>query len=215
MNQQTNPFREAAVDLAAKLHTASHTAAGLADALNRSEQTIALLKKHMTPAQLLHAHLEIDALPVIGAAAYVVGQQGPVARPAVDVTDPFSEAFCLIADGDSFLRDGFERMTAFGYFKHGAAHVHGLSPEADRQLLAAEVARLDRAYNQALADNEQLHSTCDMLASGIGDHFKEFIGEHTNGNCPWNNALLALDLKLEVAHCACGASITKVAGDAK
>ncbi|GGY67815.1 hypothetical protein [Pseudoduganella albidiflava] len=55
-------FRATAVDLAAQLQTASRTAAGLAVVIARSEQAVEVLKKHMTPAQRIHAQLEIDAL---------------------------------------------------------------------------------------------------------------------------------------------------------
>ena len=54
-------FRSTAVDLAEQLQAANVSIVELVDALDHGVQTIALLKKYMTPAQVLHAQLEINA----------------------------------------------------------------------------------------------------------------------------------------------------------
>jgi hypothetical protein len=64
-------FRATASSLAGQLQAAARTAIEMTDALQRAEQTIELLKKYMTPTQQLHAHLEIDALPVRAATSFL------------------------------------------------------------------------------------------------------------------------------------------------
>jgi len=56
-------FRRTAADLAEQLQAANVSIVELVDALDHGVQTLALLKKYMAPAQVLHAQLEIDALP--------------------------------------------------------------------------------------------------------------------------------------------------------
>lgn len=56
-------FRSTAVDLAEQLQATNVRLVELIDSLEHRAQTITLLKKYMTPAQVLHAQLEIDALP--------------------------------------------------------------------------------------------------------------------------------------------------------
>ena len=62
MSKPDIDFRSTAVDLAEQLQAANVSIVELVDALDHGVQTIAVLKKYMTPAQVLHAQLEIDAL---------------------------------------------------------------------------------------------------------------------------------------------------------
>ncbi len=61
-------FRSTAVDLAGQLQAANVSIVELVDALEHGVATIALLKKYMTPAQLLHAQFEINAISQSGTA---------------------------------------------------------------------------------------------------------------------------------------------------
>jgi len=133
MTNHENQFRRTAADLAAQLQAASTSAVHLADALERAEQTIVLLKKHMTTAQLLHAHLEIDALPVLAAAGYATPNCVSNSKVNRDADATMEEAFRLHADADSALRDGPERMTAFSYFKRGAIAARELVEQTNVQ----------------------------------------------------------------------------------
>lgn len=63
MSKAPIDFRSTAIDLAEQVQAANVSIVELVDALDHGVQTIALLKKYMTPAQVLHAQLEIDALP--------------------------------------------------------------------------------------------------------------------------------------------------------
>lgn len=74
------------------------------------------------------------------------------------------------------------------------------------QLLIAEIERLDRALDESLAENDRRHKMCDALAEGAASHFGEFIGEHSNANCPWINALQLLNTRPEFMRCGCGAT---------
>ncbi len=62
MNAPQIDFRSTAVDLAGQLQAANVSIVELVDALEHGVETITLLKKYMTPSQLVHAQLEIDAM---------------------------------------------------------------------------------------------------------------------------------------------------------
>ncbi|MBY0241888.1 MAG: hypothetical protein K2X55_21500 [Burkholderiaceae bacterium] len=53
-------FRATAVDLAAKLQHAERGTLLLQAELQRAQQTISIMKKHMTLPQRLHAQFELD-----------------------------------------------------------------------------------------------------------------------------------------------------------
>jgi len=78
--------------------------------------------------------------------------------------------------------------------------------------LLDDIDRLDHALDASITESERRHDMCDALAQGVASHFNEFIGEHSNANCPWTAALQVLDLKPEFTHYACGAAIAKVDG---
>lgn len=92
--------------------------------------------------------------------------------------------------------------------RHNAQFIAAANP-AVVQLLIAEIERLDRALDESLAENDRRHKMCDALAQGAASHFSEFIGEHTNTNCPWINALGLLDTKPQLTRCGCGATSTQ------
>lgn len=48
---------------------------------------------------------------------------------------------------------------------------------------------LDAALTQTIGDREQYHEWADRLAGAIGMYFGVDIGEHSNANCPWAEAL--------------------------
>lgn len=91
-----------------------------------------------------------------------------------------------------------------------AQFIAAASP-ATVKMLIAEIRRLDHALDQVVAESDRRHQVCDALAEGVATHFNEFIGEHSNTNCPWNNALAVLKLTPEFTHCTCGAAVAQVA----
>ena len=55
--------------------------------------------------------------------------------------------------------------------------------------LAKENAELDNQLTQALQERDKYHDVADALANGVALHFDADIGEHSNMNDPWQNAL--------------------------
>ncbi|WP_454752171.1 DUF551 domain-containing protein [Cupriavidus necator] len=52
---------------------------------------------------------------------------------------------------------------------------------------------LERDMDQVMKERDDYHEIADKLANGVAEHFDIDIGEHSNLNCPWSNALDALD----------------------
>lgn len=55
--------------------------------------------------------------------------------------------------------------------------------------LRALVAEEERAHSVTMDERDQYHEMADKLADAIAAHFGEDIGEHSNLNCPWTQAL--------------------------
>lgn len=53
----------------------------------------------------------------------------------------------------------------------------------------AEIARLNAALDDTLKDRDHYQNTADKLAQAIAEITGYKIGEHSNINCPWTNAL--------------------------
>lgn len=51
----------------------------------------------------------------------------------------------------------------------------------------------DELWDQALRERDEYHETADKLAAAIAKHFGVDIGEHSNLNCPWDEALEAIE----------------------
>lgn len=51
------------------------------------------------------------------------------------------------------------------------------------------VAKEERAHSVTMDERDQYHEMADKLADAIAAHFGEDIGEHSNLNCPWTQAL--------------------------
>ena len=49
--------------------------------------------------------------------------------------------------------------------------------------------QLDSALDRTMAERDQYHEVADRLAEAIAAHMREDIGEHSNANNPWANAL--------------------------
>lgn len=63
--------------------------------------------------------------------------------------------------------------------------------EAGRE---AEEDRLrDRELNQAMRERDEAEEMADKLADAIAELTGCAIGEHSSGNCPWQNALYAAE----------------------
>lgn len=59
----------------------------------------------------------------------------------------------------------------------------------------AEIARPtdDQLWDQTLSERDHYHEVADKLANAIAEHFSIEIGEHSSANCPWDNALNAIE----------------------
>lgn len=60
---------------------------------------------------------------------------------------------------------------------------------------AAPVARPtdDELWDQTLCERDTYHEWADKLAGAIGTYFGADVGEHSNQNCPWAEALEVID----------------------
>ncbi|MDN7703307.1 hypothetical protein QZM15_33010 [Burkholderia sp. AU44665] len=51
----------------------------------------------------------------------------------------------------------------------------------------------DQLWDQTLRERDEYHEAADKLAAAIAKHFGVDIGEHSNVNCPWNEALEVIE----------------------
>lgn len=58
-------------------------------------------------------------------------------------------------------------------------------PSTDQDKLQIEEAE----HLKTIKERDNYHDAADQLANAIADHFGADIGEHSNVNCPWGNAL--------------------------
>lgn len=58
--------------------------------------------------------------------------------------------------------------------------------EIDR--LGASEFREVEVHGQTIDERDRMHEVADSLALAISEHFRVPIGEHSNMNCPWNEA---------------------------
>lgn len=58
-------------------------------------------------------------------------------------------------------------------------------PSTDQDKLQIEEAE----HLKTIKERDNYHDVADQLANAIADHFGVDIGEHSNVNCPWGNAL--------------------------
>ncbi|NSX18132.1 hypothetical protein HTY52_28930 [Cupriavidus taiwanensis] len=72
----------------------------------------------------------------------------------------------------------------------------------------ALTATLERDLERVMEERDAYHDMADKLSNGIAEHFDIDIGEHSNMNCPWQNALDAM----ETAICAQGIAATGAQG---
>lgn len=62
-------------------------------------------------------------------------------------------------------------------------------PPGRHELYAAPVNGGERELGQVIDERDQYHDAAEKLADAIAKHFGVEIGEHSNLNCPWQNAL--------------------------
>ncbi|WP_261539142.1 hypothetical protein [Burkholderia multivorans] len=51
----------------------------------------------------------------------------------------------------------------------------------------------DELWDQTLSERDEYHEMADKLAAAIAKHFGVDIGEHSNANCPWEEALEVIE----------------------
>lgn len=72
--------------------------------------------------------------------------------------------------------------------------------EQERDQLKAQVDSLDAAVGEEIDKRDLYHEHADRLAFGIAKALGIDIGEHSSGNCPWNNAFFAIKELSIAAH---------------
>lgn len=60
--------------------------------------------------------------------------------------------------------------------------------KAERDALAAQVARLDNSESILIDERDGLEIVCDKLSSAIAKFFNVEFGGHSSANCPWLEA---------------------------
>ena len=58
----------------------------------------------------------------------------------------------------------------------------------------------DHLWNETIRDRDTYHEWADKLAEAISKHFGAYIGEHSNANCPWAEALEAIESAPAISH---------------
>ena len=95
---------------------------------------------------------------------------------------------------DVFLRNGFtikEGQTDLKpYVYAAAAELLALARRAQPEGEARPTD--DKLWDETLRDRDTYHEWADKLADAIAIHFGVDIGEHSNANCPWHEALEAI-----------------------
>lgn len=101
----------------------------------------------------------------------------PMAQPA---TFDLTEARAIVVDAIRRMRAG-----------HVACHDLTMKAEAFLEATHA-AAKSDQLWDQTLQERDRYHEVADSLAQAIAKHLGADIGEHSNLNCPWEQALEAL-----------------------
>jgi uncharacterized Zn finger protein (UPF0148 family) len=81
------------------------------------------------------------------------------------------------------LADNYIKLTC-------SAPVHdAAAPSAEHALRPTD----DELWDQTITDRDMCHEWADKLAEAIAKHFGADIGEHSNQNCPWHEALEVIE----------------------
>ena len=88
-----------------------------------------------------------------------------------------------------------------GWPFHGVAFQKAANPAAVLALIAlarrppvpAQRPTDDELWDSTIRDRDTYHEWADKLADAIAVHFGVDIGEHSNQNCPWHEALEAIE----------------------
>ncbi|MCA8226167.1 hypothetical protein [Burkholderia vietnamiensis] len=73
----------------------------------------------------------------------------------------------------------------------------------------------DELWDQTLRERDEYHETADKLAAAIAKHFGADIGEHSNLNCPWDEALEAIENAVPPAQVATREGLTDLLRQAR
>lgn len=76
---------------------------------------------------------------------------------------------------------------ANGHIYHLEERLVKLTQKANEAQARAD--DLDKALDQTLVERDAYHDKADQLAQAIAEYFGADIGEHSSGNCPWDEAL--------------------------
>lgn len=106
------------------------------------------------------------------------------------IPQPAAEPKCFdaaqLASIENAVREGCGPATA--------AKVHAMLSAAPVAVPAAKHRPTDdELWDQTLRERDSYHDIADRLANGIAECLGIDIGEHSSGNCPWENAIEALE----------------------
>ena len=86
--------------------------------------------------------------------------------------------------------DGYIRVWRDNLLEELTDSVALITSQASRITeLEEEIEKEEIAFIQIINERDSYHDMADKLANAIELHFGSAIGEHSNMNCPWENAL--------------------------
>ncbi len=85
--------------------------------------------------------------------------------------------------------DEIERLAGVNQLSIQGCRWQHIDDARELAALRARVAEAEQALADTLDERDQYHEMADKLADAIAAHFGEDIGEHSNLNCPWTQAL--------------------------
>jgi hypothetical protein len=84
-------------------------------------------------------------------------------------------------------------LKQFGYQQFAIAIQQRVLARASAFMFGTARPTDDELWDATLRDRDQYHEWADKLAEAISKHFDAYIGEHSNTNCPWAEALEAIE----------------------
>jgi hypothetical protein len=103
------------------------------------------------------------------------------------------------ADSEKLRELAEAYRTAPLVFKTGERSHIDIALDAIFEYVAAARPTDDHLWDETIRDRDTYHDWADKLAEAISKHFGAYIGEHSNTNCPWAEALEAIECATPVA----------------
>lgn len=120
-----------------------------------------------------------------------------------DPVDVANLCMMLFMNGQSIVTERSAIPAAFSEFKEAIATWKDATPEAGASNieamiqriaeLEAKVQQLDASESQLISERDHWEGLATQLANDVGNHFRVDVGEHSNGNCPVQEAIAVMN----------------------